>query len=170
MLSQVSTPATMGRVSGFGWALGYFGGIVLLLVVYTGLIAGEGDTRGFVGAPTADGLNIRLVALVAVAWFLVFAIPLFLAVPEVPAPAGRVVRLGVVGSYRKLIADLRELYRHNPHAVYFLGASALFRDALAAVFAFGRATSCCSGSRRTSPRRSARSPAAGWRTWWGRRS
>ena len=33
MLVQVSTPATIGRVSGFGWSMGYFGGIVQLLGV-----------------------------------------------------------------------------------------------------------------------------------------
>ena len=41
------------------------------------------------------------------------------------------------GSYRKLVHDLRDLYRASPHTVYFLGASALFRDGLAAVFTFG---------------------------------
>ena len=82
MLRQVSTPATIGRVSGFGWAMGYFGGIVLLLVVYFGFVAGDGG-RLF-GVPRDDGFNIRLVALVAAAWFLVFALPLFLAVPEMP--------------------------------------------------------------------------------------
>ena len=66
MLRQVSTPATIGRVSGFGWALGYFGGIVLLSLVYFGLVAGEG---GLLGVPTEDGLNIRVVALVAAVWF-----------------------------------------------------------------------------------------------------
>ncbi|MGW0182502.1 MFS transporter, partial [Nocardia sp. NPDC003345] len=40
MLRQVSTPATVGRVSGFGWAMGYFGGIFLLLICYVGFIAG----------------------------------------------------------------------------------------------------------------------------------
>ena len=33
MLPQVSTPDTIGRVSGFGWAMGYFGGIFLLLIL-----------------------------------------------------------------------------------------------------------------------------------------
>ncbi|MDT7707493.1 MAG: transporter, family [Pseudonocardiales bacterium] len=33
MLVQVCSPANMGRVSGFGWSMGYFGGIVLLLAV-----------------------------------------------------------------------------------------------------------------------------------------
>lgn len=134
MLVQVATPATMGRISGFGWSMGYFGGIVQLLGVYIGLIAGGG---GALGVPTEDGLNVRVVALVAAAWFAVFAVPLFLAVPELPAADPRVARLGLVDSYRKLGRDLRELYAASPHTVYFLGASALFRDGLAAVFTFG---------------------------------
>lgn len=133
-LSQISTPETVGRVSGFGWAMGYLGGIVLLLVVYVGFIVGDG---GLLGIPTDGGLNVRMVALVAAAWFLVFAIPILLAVPEVPASDDRVSNLGVLGSYRALFADLRALYRTSPHTLYFLGASALFRDGLAAVFTFG---------------------------------
>ena len=39
MLHQVSTPANIGRVSAFGWSMGYFGGIVLLLICYVGFIA-----------------------------------------------------------------------------------------------------------------------------------
>jgi MFS transporter, UMF1 family len=134
MLVQVSTPATMGRISGFGWSMGYFGGIVQLLGVYVLLIAGKG---GALGVSTADGFNIRVVALVAAAWFAVFAVPLLVVVPELPPTDPDAVRLGVVGSYRKLGHDLRELYRVSPHTVYFLGASALFRDGLAAVFTFG---------------------------------
>ena len=30
---------TIGRVSGFGWSMGYFGGIFLLLICYVGFIA-----------------------------------------------------------------------------------------------------------------------------------
>ena len=133
LLSQVSTPGNVGRVSGFGWALGYFGGIVLLLVCYVGFIAGEG---GALGVSTADGLNIRVIALVAAVWFTVFAIPMFLALPETRPTGGR-TRLGVVGSYRLLLTNLRVLLREQPHTVYFLGASALFRDGLNAIFAFG---------------------------------
>jgi UMF1 family MFS transporter len=137
MLSQVSKPATIGRVSGFGWAMGYVGGIVLLLIAYFGFVAGDGPTAGLLGVPREDGLNIRLIALVAAAWFLVFAVPLFLRVPELPPAAGRPARLGVVGSYRALVADLVALYREDRHTVYFLGASALFRDGLAAIFTVG---------------------------------
>jgi MFS transporter, UMF1 family len=136
MLSQVATPATIGRVSGFGWAMGYIGGIVLLLIVYYGFVAGDGPTAGFFGVSRDDGFNIRLIALVAAAWFLVFALPLFLRVPELP-PSRRSARLGIVGSYRALVADLVALYREDRHAVYFLAASALYRDGLAAIFTVG---------------------------------
>ncbi|MDQ4116547.1 MAG: MFS transporter [Actinomycetota bacterium] len=133
LLSQVSTPANVGRVSGFGWSLGYFGGILLLLLSYVGFIAGEG---GAFGVSTEGGLNIRVVVLVAAVWFAVFALPMFLTLPEI-RPTGRRTRLGVVGSYRALLGNLRELLREQPHTVYFLGASALFRDGLNAIFVFG---------------------------------
>lgn len=150
MLRQVSTPATQGRISGLGWSAGYVGGVALLLIVYAGFVAGDGASRGLLGLPSADGLNIRVVVLVAAAWFIVFAVPLFLAVPEMrptdsgaPArprddPRGIVDRLAwAVESYRALFSDLRRLWRTDRHTLGFLGASALFRDGLAGVFTFG---------------------------------
>jgi MFS transporter, UMF1 family len=133
MLHQVSTPANIGRVSAFGWSMGYFGGIVLLLICYVGFIAPE---VGWFGVTSTDGLKIRMVALFAAAWFAISAIPVLVKVPEMPAlPSAR--RVGFFASYRVLYRDLGELYRTSPHTVYFLGASALFRDGLAAVFTFG---------------------------------
>ncbi|MEV1290870.1 MFS transporter [Pseudonocardia sp. NPDC049635] len=134
LMAQVSTPATVGRVSGFGWALGYLGGIVLLLGVYLGFLSGDG---GLFGVSTSDGFDVRISVLVAAIWFAVFAAPMFVVLPETPPAAPGAPKLGVTGSYRKLIADLRELYRASPHTVYFLGASALYRDGLNAIFAFG---------------------------------
>ena len=59
MLRQLTTPETSGRVSGFGWAAGYVGSVVLLLVIYEGFIAGDGPTVGLLDIPTADGQNVR---------------------------------------------------------------------------------------------------------------
>ncbi|MDI9917992.1 MFS transporter [Rhodococcus sp. IEGM 1379] len=139
MMRQVSTPENIGRVSGFGWAMGYFGGIVLLLLCYFGFIVGDGDTRGFLGLTTDGGFNIRMVALLAAVWFAVFAIPVFLKVPELPtsdADPGA-AKAGFLDSYRVLWRDLRELWTVDRRTIYFLIASALFRDGLAGVFTFG---------------------------------
>ncbi|WP_069159855.1 MFS transporter [Nocardia altamirensis] len=139
MLRQVSTPATVGRVSGFGWAMGYFGGIFLLLICYFGFISGDGDNRGLLGIPTDDGLNIRLVAIVAAVWFAAFALPVLFAVPELPrtdADPGA-AEAGFFASYAILWRDLRELWRTDQRTLGFLVASAVFRDGLAGVFTFG---------------------------------
>ncbi|MFT4187241.1 MAG: MFS transporter [Aeromicrobium sp.] len=134
MLRQVSTPANVGRVSAFGWALGYLGGIVLLLVCFFGLITGDG---GLLGLSTDEGLNIRLVAVLAALWFAVFAAPVFLLVPELPADASPAPKTGLLDAYRGVFADLKRMWSEDRVVVKFLLASAIFRDGLAGVFAFG---------------------------------
>jgi MFS transporter, UMF1 family len=88
------------------------------------------------GASTEDSLNIRLVAVFSALWFFVFALPVLFAVPELPK-APQAGRLGIVGSYRLLIRRIKAIYATSPHTIYFLLASAVFRDGLAAVFTFG---------------------------------
>ncbi|HJC85625.1 MAG TPA: MFS transporter [Candidatus Corynebacterium faecigallinarum] len=136
MLSQVSTRENVGRVSGFGWSMGYFGGIVLLLVCYLGFIAGEGDTRGFLNVPVEDGWNVRLVAALAAVWFLVSAIPVLRKVPK-NTPDPETQTNSVKESYLGLFRDIRTLWHTDRSAVWFLIASAVFRDGLAGVFTFG---------------------------------
>jgi UMF1 family MFS transporter len=137
MIRQVSTPDTIGRVSGLGWAFGYLGGIVLLLLCYFGFVVGEGDTRGLLGVSTEGGLNIRFITLLAAAWFLVFALPVFFMVPELPAAASPTPSAGFLESYRILFADVRELWVSDRSTVVYLMASALYRDGLAGIFTFG---------------------------------
>jgi UMF1 family MFS transporter len=134
MLRQVSTPQTVGRVSGLGWASGYLGGIVLLIIVYVGLIAGDG---GLLGVSTDNGTNIRWVAVVAAVWFLVFSLPVLFVVPELPVGASPVPNVGFTDSYRVLFAEIGTMWRDDRPTLWFLIASALYRDGLAGVFTFG---------------------------------
>ena len=133
MLPQVSTPETMGRVSGFGWSMGYIGGIFLLLICYVGFIAPD---VGWFGVSSVDGLNIRAVTVFSAVWFAVFAIPVLFAVPEKP-PGPKRRRVSFFASYPLLLNDVKTLFRQDRNAVYFLIASALYRDGLAALFSFG---------------------------------
>ena len=140
LLRQLSTPETSGRISGFGWAAGYVGSVVLLLLVYLGFISGSGDTRGLLHLPAHDGLNIRAAMLMAAAWLALFALPLLLVAHRLPdsglnAAASRPTT--VLGSYRKLWTEISGEWRRDRNLVYFLGASAIFRDGLTAMFAFG---------------------------------
>jgi UMF1 family MFS transporter len=138
MLRQISTPANIGRVSGFGWSMGYFGGIFLLLICYYGFISGPDDspTSGFFHVSNADGLNIRIVALVAAAWFALSALPVLFKIPEIP-PGPKQQRVGFLAAYRVLFRDVAALVRNDRQAAIFLLASAIFRDGLAGIFHFG---------------------------------
>lgn len=138
MLRQLSTPKTSGRISGFGLAAGFMGSVGLLLVVYFGFISGKGATRGVLHVSAADGMNVRTAMLVAAGWLAVFALPLLLtahrlpSIAEVARPEG-----GLLGGYRKLWTELAAEWRRDRNLVYFVLASAVFRDGLAGVFTFG---------------------------------
>jgi UMF1 family MFS transporter len=138
MLRQLSTPETAGRISGFGWAAGYVGSVLLLMLVYLGFMSGTGDVRGLLQLPTYDGLNVRAAMLLAAAWLALLALPLLFVAHRLP-DAGAVSHptTNMRGAYRKLWTDITAEWRRDRNLVYFLIASAIFRDGLAAMFAFG---------------------------------
>ncbi|MFM1993265.1 MAG: hypothetical protein RL600_1093 [Actinomycetota bacterium] len=117
MLSSVSTPKTIGRISGYAWGLGYAGGIILLLIALIGFVLP--DVAWF-GIPQEDALPVRSVFLFAAIWIAVFSIPMMLRVPETKRKT----------SYEKM--SVVAAYKHK-----FLISSAIYRDGLAGVFTFG---------------------------------
>ncbi|RXZ49494.1 MFS transporter [Agromyces fucosus] len=135
MLVQVSTPRSIGKVSGFGWGMGYVGGIVLLLVVYFGFIQPE---VGLFGVTGENGMDVRVTMLVSALWFGLFALPVLFAVPEYRNPAAvEREKIGFFASYARLGRDIKRLWNEQRNTVWFLLASAVFRDGLAGVFTFG---------------------------------
>ncbi|KZS58085.1 MFS transporter [Mycobacterium ostraviense] len=138
MLRQLSTPQTAGRISGFGWAAGYVGSVLLLLLVYVGFMAGSGDVRGLLHLPAHDGFNVRAAMLLAAAWLALLALPLLFVAHRLPDSVGMPrPNTSMLGAYRKLWTDITAEWRRDRNLVYFLVASAIFRDGLAAMFAFG---------------------------------
>lgn len=130
MLVQVSTPRTIGKVSGLGWGLGYIGGIVALTLV---VVVTQLD---WFGMDTSDGLAYRLIAVGCGVWTILFSLPLFLTVPEAPASAPG-ERVNFFVAYVVLVKDVRALFRTHRATFWFLLASAVYRDGLGGVFAFG---------------------------------
>ena len=96
----------LGRLSGAGWACGYFGGLASLFLV-AGLIVPVGDTgKTLLGLDplfaldTASREGDRIVGPLSAVWYLVFMIPFFLFVPDVRqkrAHDGRHADGGAVG-------------------------------------------------------------------------
>jgi MFS transporter, UMF1 family len=72
-LPEIARPEDMGKISGFGWALGYIGGLLSLVLCFPFLKPGFGMEN----AP-----NLRMTNLVVAAFFLLAGIPTFLWVRE----------------------------------------------------------------------------------------
>jgi MFS transporter, UMF1 family len=73
LLPEITTPRSYGRVSGYGFALGYVGSLVSLAVVFPLYAGGFGLDNLF---------NIRLSFIIAAAFFFVFSLPLFFFLPD----------------------------------------------------------------------------------------
>src|SRR5699024_5794119 len=110
----------------------YIGGIVLLGIILVGFVFPD---VGWFGATANDGWNIRIAMIVSAAWFGLFAIPTFFAVPEI-APDPEAQTRSVIGAYADLFRQLHRLWKESRNVLLFLIASAVFRDGLAGVFAF----------------------------------
>lgn len=133
-LPDVSTPATVGRISGWGWAVGYIGGLACMLACQP-LISKPLKTAS--GALDAAGVRGYQISFVVVAiFYLVFAIPTFLWLRE-GAPLGRLngagayVRMGF-GRVRQTLVHLRD-YRDTAR---FIAASLFFNDGITTVVSF----------------------------------
>ena len=140
MLPDLGTRSEIGRISGSGWALGYAGGVVVLLLVLALIAPAPGKDVTLIGIAPIFGLDpasgepARATGPLTALWFAVFALPLFLFTPDAP----RRPRVGsaVAGGLRQLTATLRTLPGSGAFGRYLL-ASMIYRDALAGLFLFG---------------------------------
>ena len=133
MLKSVTTEKNIGRISGYAWALGYAGGIVLLAISLVGFIMAEVP---WFGIGTEESVNIRAVFIFSAVWTLIFTIPLMLRVPEIPKKANA-RKETIVQSYKSIWGQLKSLRAQAPETLKFLISSAIYRDGLAGVFTFG---------------------------------
>jgi UMF1 family MFS transporter len=72
-LPEIASTENYGRISGYGFAMGYAGSLATLLVTMPLYVGGFG---------AENLINIRLSFIIAAALFLLFSLPLFLFLPE----------------------------------------------------------------------------------------
>jgi MFS transporter, UMF1 family len=132
LLPAVAPPAYIGRVSGWGWGLGYVGGIVCLAIVLFGFVLNA--TPPF-GLDRASAEHVRIAGPFSALWYALFALPLFFFVPEPEVnavPIGRAVREGAADLWH----TIKTLRQHRGIA-WFLLANMVYTDGLTTLFAFG---------------------------------
>lgn len=131
-LPDIAPAERIGRISGYGWALGYAGGLIALILALVTLVQPEVPWFGF---SKVDGENIRATNLLVAAWFAIFSVPIFLWVKEdrsAVSPPGRIVS----ETWTQLVRTFTEIRQYR-QVVRFLFARLLYNDGLITVFAFG---------------------------------
>ncbi len=124
-LPELANPKNMGRISGIGWASGYAGGL-LCLILALGVVA---------WLPETEGLHVRTTTVLAAAWYLVFAIPMFVIVRE--RQRRRKARLGVYAAagVRRVVRTFKRLGTYREVAKLLL-ARLVYNDGLVTLFTF----------------------------------
>jgi UMF1 family MFS transporter len=126
-LPDVSERSRMGTVSGWGWGLGYVGGLISLLIAYP-FIKG-----GF----AADNLlSFRLTFPMTALFFLLFSIPTFIYLKESTPEAGAIpIKDAVFKGLRRLRATFREIRRYKELVRYFIGYL-IYTDGISTIIVF----------------------------------
>lgn len=140
MMPTLVPPDQIGRLSGTGWATGYVGGILSLILVLGFLAARPETGRTLFGLTPLFGLDPathqgdRISGPLTGIWFIIFVLPMFLLTPDYPAKRriGEALREGLTG----LKQTLAELPKQKSLAAFLL-ANMIYTDALVSLFAFG---------------------------------
>jgi UMF1 family MFS transporter len=126
LLPNVARPEETDRVSAAGFALGYLGGGVLLLLNLAWIL--QPGTFGFADAAQATKASFASVAI----WWLVFSLPLLRGVPEppvVPAPGLDARARVLAAAFGRLGGTFAELRRYR-HALLLFFAMLLYQDGI----------------------------------------
>ncbi|AWM04302.1 MFS transporter [Bradyrhizobium amphicarpaeae] len=140
MMPTLVPPERIGRLSGTGWATGYIGGIVSLIIVLGFLAANPETGRTLLGMMPLFGLDPishqgdRIVGPLTGLWFVIFVTPLFLFTPDYPAK--RPLREALHEGLSDLKQSIKGLPKQKSLAAFLL-ANMVYTDGLVSLFAFG---------------------------------
>lgn len=132
MLPDLARPDRVGRISGWGWGLGYLGGLAGLIIC---LLIFVQPVPALFGLDRDAAEHVRITNPFVAVWFALFALPLFFLTPD-RASAGIAWPQAVRGGIGALVATIRRLGAHRDVAIFLLGKM-IYIDGLNTLFAFG---------------------------------
>ena len=140
MMPALVPPERIGRLSGTGWAIGYIGGIVSLVIVLGFLEANPGTGRTLLGLTPLFGLDpatyegTRIAGPLTAVWFMIFVLPMLLLTPD--QPPKRPMSAAISEGLRELKGTIAALPT-NRVLLTFLIANMVYMDGLLSLFTFG---------------------------------
>ena len=132
MLPSIESDDRVGSLSGIGYGLGYFGGLVALIVFLIYFVNTEIPPFGL-DSETYE--NIRIVGPLGALWYGLFILPFFFFTPDVKS-----IQISISESVKKGLSnfvDTLKKVREFKNVITFLFARMFYQDALNAMFIFG---------------------------------
>ncbi|NQT67068.1 MAG: MFS transporter [Actinobacteria bacterium] len=119
-LPQLSSKKNTGIISGFGFSVGYLGGLLILILIYP-------FVRG--GLETSNLLNIRITFLITCIFFLIFSLPSFILLKDSPAVKPVKISTSYISyGFKKLANTLKNIKKFK-NLTKFLISYFLFSNA-----------------------------------------
>ncbi len=132
MLPGLAPRSWLGRVSGWAWGLGYFGGLACLVILLFGFI--QAETPPF-GLDKEAAEHVRIAGPIVALWIALFSLPIF-AFTRDRAATGVSAPAAVLTGLRTLWQTFRHLRQYGEVARYLL-ARMLYTDGINTMFVFG---------------------------------
>ena len=130
LLPNLAPSDYVGRISGWGWGLGYFGGLLVLVIAFYGFVNAKPT---WLNSITFE--QIRICGPLVAVWTVIFALPLFVWVPDYSSShynMPKAIRYGI----KDLISTIKTM-PHQRTILIFLIAQMIYIDGLNTIFAFG---------------------------------
>ena len=132
-LPEIAPPDKIGRVSGFAWGLGYFGGLLCLVIALVAFVMPE---EPMFGLTKENGENIRATNLLVAIWYGLFSIPTFLLVKETRKEKMSLSRELFQKATRQFVDTFHEIRKYRD-IFRMLIARIFYNDGLVTIIAFG---------------------------------
>ena len=131
MLPDLAEPNTIGRWSGWGWSVGYAGGLMSLLVAYYFFI---NPVTSWISVDQTTLIHVRATFPFTALWYLLFSLPFFFMISEIK-PSKIPLRKAVYDGLVQLKTTFLNVHRYT-NIIWFLVARMFFINGLTTLFAF----------------------------------
>jgi UMF1 family MFS transporter len=131
MLPSLADRKIIGRWSGWGWGLGYAGGLTLLVIALYGFV----EEGAWFGISHDAAMHVRAVMPVTALWYLIFCLPLFFLTPD--SDDERVpLKQAIIDGVTQIKWSFKEIRNYRDIGIFLL-ARMFYNDGLTTMFAFG---------------------------------
>ena len=131
-LKIISDEKEYGKVSGLSWALGYVGGLMILIIILIFFVQNE---KPLFGLDKNNYEHIRICGPLVGLWIIVFSLPLFIFYKDSKTISKNLITT-IKHGFKEIIKTAKEIKKYA-NLFKFLLARMFYIDGINTIFAFG---------------------------------